>query len=87
MDIVGSSVKLNADCIIHATLEDDKTTLKCLYSYGYRLGPDTDRRINKVTDKSIIWSEKMFLNDFYLLLSLVLIGIIFIHVLGLPEAN
>ena len=50
MDIVGSSVKLNADCIIHATLEDDKTTLKCLYSYGYRLGPDTDRRINKVTN-------------------------------------
>ena len=53
VDIVGSSVKLNADCIIHATLEDDKTTLKCLYSYGYRLGPDTDRRINKVCDKSI----------------------------------
>ena len=51
MDIVGSSVKLNADCIIHATLEDDKTTLKCLYSYGYRLGPDTDRRINKVIKK------------------------------------
>ena len=53
MDIVGSSVKLNADCIIHATLEDDKTTLKCLYSYGYRLGPDTDRRINKVTNNTI----------------------------------
>ena len=50
VDIVGTSVKLNADCIIHATLEDDKTALKCLYSYGYRLGPDTDRRINKVIE-------------------------------------
>ena len=47
-DIVGASVKLNADCIIHATLEDDKVNLKLLYSFGYRLGPDTDRRINKV---------------------------------------
>ena len=64
MDIVGSSVKLNADCIIHATLEDDKTTLKCLYSYGYRLGPDTDRRINKVTNKSIIRSEKRYKKSF-----------------------
>ena len=41
-------MKLNADCIIHATLEDDKVILKILYSFGYRLGPDTDRRINKV---------------------------------------
>ena len=48
VDIVGASVKLNADCMIHATLEDDKTILKTLYSFGYRLGPDTDRRINKV---------------------------------------
>ena len=45
--IVGESVKLNADCIIHATLEDDKEILKILYTFGYRLGPDTDRRINK----------------------------------------
>ena len=45
---MGASTKLNADCIIHATLEEDKATLKILYSYGYRLGPDTDRRINKV---------------------------------------
>ena len=48
VDLVGTSVKLNADCIIHATLEDDKVILKTLYSHGYRLGPDTDRRINKV---------------------------------------
>ena len=48
VDIIGASVKLNADCIIHATLEDDKVILKILYSFGYRLGPDTDRRINKV---------------------------------------
>ena len=47
VDIVGSSVKLNADCMIHASLEDDKDMLKLLYSHGYRLGPDTDRRINK----------------------------------------
>ena len=41
------SVKLNADCMIHAALEDDKERLTLLYSHGYRLGPDTDRRINK----------------------------------------
>jgi len=46
-EVVGASVKLNADCMIHATLEDDKAALQVLYSYGYRLGPDTDRRINK----------------------------------------
>jgi len=44
---IGASVKLNADCMIHATLEEDKETLQVLYSFGYRLGPDTDRRINK----------------------------------------
>ena len=33
--------------MIHASLEDDKDMLKLLYSHGYRLGPDTDRRINK----------------------------------------
>ena len=48
IDLVGSTAKLNADCIIHATLEDDKATVETLYSYGYRLGPDTDQRINKV---------------------------------------
>lgn len=47
VDLVGSSVKLNADCMIHASLEDDKDRLRILYSFGYRLGPDTDRRINK----------------------------------------
>jgi len=47
IDIIGASVKLNADCIIHAALEDDKERLKLLYRHGYRLGPDTDRRINK----------------------------------------
>ena len=35
---IGASVKLNADCIIHATLEEDKETLQILYSFGYRLG-------------------------------------------------
>ena len=48
-------MKLNADCIIHATLEDDKVILKILYSFGYRLGPDTDRRINKV---NLIFSDR-----------------------------
>lgn len=47
VELVGTSAKLNADCIIHATLEDDKDAVKLLYSFGYRLGPDTDRRINK----------------------------------------
>ena len=56
-DIVGASVKLNADCMIHATLEDDKVNLKLLYSFGYRLGPDTDRRINKVNFFSDIRDE------------------------------
>ena len=46
-DVVGQSVKLNADCMIHAALEDDRERLAILYSYGYRLGTDTDRRINK----------------------------------------
>ena len=35
---IGASVKLNADCMIHATLEEDKETLQVLYSFGYRLG-------------------------------------------------
>ena len=56
VDIIGASVKLNADCIIHATLEDDKVILKILYSFGYRLGPDTDRRINKVN--LIFWDSR-----------------------------
>ena len=33
--------------MIHAALEDDKDRLHILYLHGYRLGPDTDRRINK----------------------------------------
>ena len=44
---VGQSVKLNADCMIHAALEDDRDRLAMLYSFGYRLGTDTDKRINK----------------------------------------
>ena len=55
-------MKLNADCMIHATLEDDKTILKTLYSFGYRLGPDTDRRINKVIGETskldFFWKNK-----------------------------
>ena len=47
IDHVGTSVKLNADCIIHASLEDDKERMKILYHHGYRLGDDRDRRINK----------------------------------------
>lgn len=43
VDVVGTSIKLNADCMIHAALEDDKDRLKLLYRFGYRLGPDTDR--------------------------------------------
>eukprot|EP00095_Tigriopus_kingsejongensis_P000985 maker-scaffold39_size501901-snap-gene-2.9 protein:Tk00985 transcript:maker-scaffold39_size501901-snap-gene-2.9-mRNA-1 annotation:"short transient receptor potential channel 5" len=46
-DVIGQSTKLNADCMIHAALEDDRERLAILYSYGYRLGTDTDRRINK----------------------------------------
>ncbi|XP_059082516.1 short transient receptor potential channel 5-like isoform X3 [Tigriopus californicus] len=46
-DVVGQSTKLNADAMIHAALEDDRERLAILYSYGYRLGTDTDRRINK----------------------------------------
>ncbi len=44
---IGQSVKLNADCMIHAALEEDRERLAVLYSFGYRLGTDTDRRINK----------------------------------------
>ena len=36
LDLVGANGKLNADCMIHASLEDDKERLKILYSYGYR---------------------------------------------------
>ena len=46
-EIIGQSVKLNADCMIHASLEDDRERLSVLYSFGYRLGTDTDKRINK----------------------------------------
>ncbi len=33
--------------MIHASLEEDRDSLAVLYSFGYRLGTDTDRRINK----------------------------------------
>jgi len=46
-DVIGQSVKLNADCMLHAALEEDREMLAILYSFGYRLGTDTDRRINK----------------------------------------
>ena len=48
VEIVGQSVKLNSDCMIHAALEDDRERLGILYSHGYRLGNETDRRITKV---------------------------------------
>ena len=38
IEIIGGSNKLNADCMIHAALEDDKERLQLLYSHGYRLG-------------------------------------------------
>ena len=72
VDIIGASVKLNADCIIHATLEDDKVILKILYSFGYRLGPDTDRRINKV---NLIFLDSRNLNFFEKLGPLILMRI------------
>jgi len=46
-EVIGQSVKLNADCMIHSALEEDRERLAILYSFGYRLGTDTDRRINK----------------------------------------
>jgi len=47
-EALGSSIEmLNADCIIHAALEGDKEQLRILYIAGYRLGPDTTRRVNK----------------------------------------
>ncbi len=52
-EAIGQSVKLNADCLIHASLEDDRERLRVLYGFGYRLGTDTDRRINKDYLKSI----------------------------------
>ncbi|XP_040563436.1 uncharacterized protein [Lepeophtheirus salmonis] len=47
IETLGPISKLNADCMIHAVLEEDKERVAILYSYGYRLGMDTDRRINK----------------------------------------
>lgn len=38
---------MNADCMIHAALEDDRERLSVLYGYGYRLGNETDIRITK----------------------------------------
>jgi len=47
-DIMGSPLQMmNADCILHAALEGDKDQLRILYTAGYRLGPDTTRRVNK----------------------------------------
>ena len=37
-DVIGQSVKLNADCMLHAALEEDREMLAILYSFGYRLG-------------------------------------------------
>ena len=37
-DTIGQSVKLNADCMLHAALEEDREMLAILYSFGYRLG-------------------------------------------------
>jgi len=38
---------MNADCILHAALEADRDQLRILYMAGFRLGPDTTRRVNK----------------------------------------
>lgn len=47
-EALGSTIQmLNADCILHAALEGDKDQLRILYIAGYRLGPDTTRRVNK----------------------------------------
>jgi len=44
---VGEIKKNNADCILHAALEDDKEQVRILYSAGFRLIADTTRRVNK----------------------------------------
>jgi len=44
---VGDMQKVNADCILHAALEGDQDQVQLLYSAGFRLGPDTTRRVNK----------------------------------------
>jgi len=47
-ELVWSQIQLmNADCILHAALEGDRDQLRILYNAGYRLGPDTTRRVNK----------------------------------------
>ena len=37
-EVVGQSVKLNSDSMLHAALEEDRKSLSILYSFGYRLG-------------------------------------------------
>jgi len=44
---VGEIKKINADCILHASLEDDKDQVRILYTAGFRLNADTTRRVNK----------------------------------------
>jgi len=44
---VGQIKKINADCILHASLTDDKDQVRILYSAGFRLQADNTRRVNK----------------------------------------
>jgi len=46
-DQAGDIKMENADCILHASLEDDKEQVRILYSAGFRLCADTTRRLNK----------------------------------------
>jgi transient receptor potential cation channel subfamily C protein 6 len=45
--LIADVQKMNADCILHASLEEDKDQVKILYDAGYRLAPDETRRLNK----------------------------------------
>lgn len=46
--LIGEMKKMNADCILHAALEEDKYQVKILYRAGYRLNPhEENKRINK----------------------------------------
>jgi len=46
--LIAEMKKINADCILHAALEEDKYQLKILYRAGYRLNPhEENKRINK----------------------------------------
>ena len=52
-DVIGQSVKLNADCMLHAALEEDREMLAILYSFGYRLGLLKDTISGKYAMKRI----------------------------------